>query len=67
MTIQTRMASKAVTQGDILAGSEGGAILTSDQVAQETMEDVLIELRKLNIQLHILTDTHIRDTEVNNA
>ena len=67
MTIQTRMAPKPVTQADIAAGVEGAAILTSDQATQEALEDVLIELKKITLHLQILTDTHIRDTEVNSA
>ena len=47
--------------------NKDGVQAVKDDTAEEHADDIRRELKKLNMQMHIMTDTHIKDTEVDNG
>lgn len=58
--------SKSLSSGDFQSKTEGGASegRVSDDNVQQLLSDILKELKKINLHLSLVTDVHIRDSEV---
>ena len=66
--LRTTTGAAVVEIENLIQSNDGvSRVLVSDEDAHGVLSDILLELKKINFHLSLMTDTNINDTEVTNA